>query len=89
LIQRHPILGRWFRQEWYRGRAEDRYRALRKNASVRTRYVHSDHALLTEEQTRLEPGVVDHKYYVAGIGIVKEITVRGGAESDQLVDILR
>jgi hypothetical protein len=88
-MQRHPVIGRWFRQEWYRGQAEDRYRLLRRNAYVKTRYLRSHHALLTEERTRLEPGVIDHKYYVAGVGTVKETTVRGGAETDQLVDILR
>jgi hypothetical protein len=27
-MQPRPQIGRWFRQEWYRGQAEDRYRAL-------------------------------------------------------------
>jgi hypothetical protein len=30
------------------------------------------HALRTEETTALEPGVVDNKYYVRGIGEVLE-----------------
>ena len=31
-------------------------------------------ALMTEEWTRLEPGVLDAKWYVKGIGQVKEAT---------------
>ena len=33
--------------------------------------------MLTEETTPLEPGIVDHKYYVQGIGTVKEQQVAG------------
>jgi hypothetical protein len=87
VMQRHPQLGRQFRQEWYAGHAEDRYRALCRSASVRVPYGSFRHALLTEERTDLEPGVVDHKYYVRGIGVVSERTVRGGTESLQLVSV--
>jgi hypothetical protein len=45
--------------------------------------------MLTEEKTPLEPGVVDHKYYVKGIGTVSEQQVAGApagqAESAELV----
>jgi hypothetical protein len=88
-IQARPQIGRWFRQEWYRGQAEDRYRALSTSAPVAVRYGRFRHALRTEERTNLEPGVVDNKYYVRGLGVVKELTVRGGTESLQLADVLR
>jgi hypothetical protein len=88
-MQPAPQIDRWFRQEWYRGQAEDRYRALSTSASVRVRYGSFTHALRTEEQTSLEPGVVDNKYYVRGIGVVKEITVKGGDETMQLVEVLQ
>jgi hypothetical protein len=45
--------------------------------------------MLTEETTPLEPKVVDHKYYVQGIGTVKEQQVAGArpgqGEETQLV----
>jgi len=87
--QRAAELGRWFRQEWSKGQAEDRYRALTTAASVTVPYGTFRKALRTEEQTDLEPGVVDNKYYVRGIGVVRELTVKGGTESLQLVDVLR
>jgi hypothetical protein len=43
--------------------------------------------MLIRETTPLEPGVVDHKIYVRGIGTVREETVRGGNERYQLVSI--
>ncbi len=46
-------------------------------------------AMLTKEWTPLEPGVIDHKYYVRGIGTVLEQTVKGGNERNELVSFRR
>ena len=56
---------------------------------MKTPAASSHRALLTKETTRLEPGVVDHKYYVRGIGTVLEQTVRGGDERNALVSFKR
>jgi hypothetical protein len=48
------------------------------NASVKTSYLTTSDALKTEEFSLLEPGILDNKYYVRGIGLVAERTVRGG-----------
>jgi hypothetical protein len=88
-VQAQPQIGRWFRQEWYRGQAEDRYRALSTSASVAVRYGSFRNTLRTEERTDLEPGVVDNKYYVRGLGVAKELSVKGGTEVLQLVDVIR
>jgi hypothetical protein len=85
----HPAVGQSFRQEAFRGEAEDRFRILDMAASVTTPALSSSNAMLTEETTPLEPGVIDHKYYVQGIGTVSEEQVAGAApgqaESTQLV----
>jgi hypothetical protein len=88
-VQARPQIGRWFRQEWYQGQAEDRYRTLSTSASVAVRYGRFSHALLTEERTDLEPGVIDNKYDVSGVSVVKELSVAGGTEVLELVDVLR
>jgi hypothetical protein len=88
-ITAHPRPGQAGRQEYYRGHAEDHFRVLRLHVRVKTPAVSSRHALLTEETTPLEPGVVDHKLYVRGIGTVRERTVRGGTESLTLVSYKR
>jgi hypothetical protein len=49
--------------------------------------IRSDHALLTKETSPLEPGIVDHKYYVRDVGDVREVTVKGGQERLHLVSI--
>ena len=85
----HPALGQSFQQEAFKDQAQDRFRILNLAASVATPAVSSRSAMLTEETTPLEPGVVDHKYYVQGIGTVSEQQVAGAppgqAESTQLV----
>jgi hypothetical protein len=81
-----PRAGQMFQQEHFRGHAEDRFKVLTRHASINTRYASfRHHALLTREWTPLEPGVVDHKWYVHGIGQVAEATVRGGNEHLELV----
>jgi hypothetical protein len=85
----HPAVGQSFQQEALRGEAEDRFRILDLMASVTTPAVTSSNAMLTEETTPLEPKVVDHKYYVQGIGTVVEQQVAGAppgqAETGRLV----
>jgi hypothetical protein len=65
----------------------DIFTVLRRDASVSVPLLSSRHALLTRETSPLEPGVVDHKYYVRDIGSVREITVRGGHERLWLVGL--
>ena len=85
----HPTVGQGGRQEFYKGHAQDQFRVLSLHASVQSPYVSSSRALLTEEWTPLEPGVLDHKLYVRGIGTVQEETVRGGVERALLVSVHR
>ena len=80
-----PRVGQSFRQEYLKGHAEDHFRVLDLHALAHTPAVDSSRALLTKEWTPLEPGVVDHKLYVRGIGLVDERTVHGGDERNVLV----
>ena len=73
----NPRVGQSFQQESFKGQAEDRFRILDLATSVTTPAVSSQNAMLTKETTPLEPGVVDHKYYVQGVGNVKEQQVAG------------
>jgi hypothetical protein len=85
----HPRVGERHRQELLRGHAEDRFQVVSLDAHVAVPFGTFDHALRTREWTPLEPGVIDAKYYVRGIGEVSEQTIRGGRESAQLVRIVR
>jgi len=86
-IPGHPRIGQSARQEYYKGHAEDHFQIVTLSTSVSVPYVTSRRALLTKEWTPLEPGVLDHKYYVRGIGTVKETSVTGPKEVNVLVSI--
>jgi len=82
-----PRAGESHRQEFYPGHAEDFFQVLARSAAVSVPYRSFPRALLTKEWTPLEPGVLDHKYYVQGIGTVKETTVKGPPEHMVLVAV--
>ena len=74
----HPHVGQSGRQEYYRGHAEDHF-------AVIGGFRHN--AVLTKEWTPLEPGTLDHKLYVRGIGVVLEQTEKGPNERNELVSV--
>jgi hypothetical protein len=85
LIPGTPEVGLVGRQEFRKGEAEDHFEVLDLKASVSVPFVSSRQALRTREWTPLEPGVIDNKYYVRGIGTVREIAVKGPVERLRLV----
>jgi hypothetical protein len=84
-ITADPRVGQSMRQEYFKGHAEDHFRVAKLGVQVKTPAVSSKSALLTEEFTPVEPGVLDHKVYVRGIGNVLEVTVKGPQERNTLV----
>jgi hypothetical protein len=88
MMQATPEVGRWFRQEWDAGQAEDRFRVLTTRARRTVPYGAFRHVLRTQERTRLEPDVVDNKYYVRGVGEIYEGAVKGGQEALRLVEVI-
>jgi hypothetical protein len=87
-MQARPQLGRRFRQEWYRGEAEDTFKTIDLSTRVKVPYGSFVNALRTEESTALEPAVLDNKYYVEGVGEVVETSVEGPTENLVLVDVI-
>jgi hypothetical protein len=80
----HPMVGMGGYQEYWKGQALDHYRILSLSASVKVPYGSFTKAMKTRETTVLEPGVVDRKFYVRGIGQVSETTAKGPTETSFL-----
>lgn len=87
VMKANPPLGVTYRQEYYAGHAEDMAKVLSRNKSVKVPYGSFARALETSEWTPLERGVVEHKYYVKGVGNVRTVMVKGGSEEEQLLSI--
>ena len=83
----HPQVGQSFKQESYKGHAEDRFRVESLTASVKVPYGSFDNVVKTTETSPLEPGVIDAKFYARGVGQVKEASVKGPRETSVLVSV--
>jgi hypothetical protein len=81
IMEATPRVGDTYRQENAPGVAEDMATVLSLTASVVTPFgSFYGNVLLTKEFSKLEPGVIDHKYYEPGIGLMKDKVVKGGQE---------
>jgi hypothetical protein len=85
IMEAVPTVPDGYRQEFYAGYAEDTAWVLSLGNAISVPYGHLHHVLLTMEWTRLEPDVVDQKYYARGIGLVAEVAVAGDQEVAKLV----
>ena len=86
-IPGHPRLGQTAQQEFLKGHAEDHFKVIGLFDTVAPSG--QANTLLTKEWTPLEPGVIDHKMYVRGIGNVLEQSQQGPDERNELVSIRR
>ena len=85
-----PRVGASFAQEHYAGHAEDHFRVVTLHASVTVPFgAYRATSLMTREWSPLEPGVRDGKWYVKGVGVVREATLKGPVEHDELVAFRR
>jgi hypothetical protein len=82
-----PRPGRSYRQEFYKGHAEDHFKVIGLFRTVTSSG--TKNAVLTQEWTPLEPATIDHKLYVRGIGTVLEQAEKGGNERAELVSITK
>jgi hypothetical protein len=76
-----------YRQELYRGHAEDQAWIVQRGFRVRVPYRTVKHVVRSFEWTRLESDVISMKLYAPGLGIVMEHDVAGGNERFVLVGV--
>jgi len=87
IMEANPQVGDFYRQEYYKGEAEDMAEVLSLTESVSVTHGSFDNLLMIREWTLLEPGIVEHKYYAPGVGLILEVMVEGGSEWVELVEI--
>ena len=83
-----PRVGDEYRQEYFPGHALDQARVLGSGGRVRVPAGSFEKTLLTVETSPIDPAH-ERKYYVAGLGDVKEQTVSGNHEQIRLVSVTR
>jgi len=73
-----PKDGMQYRQEYYKGEAEDNGEVLSTDEMVQSPYGQFDNALLTKDTNAIEPNVLEYKLYAKGVGPVLTLGVSGG-----------
>ncbi|QYJ16669.1 hypothetical protein Rxycam_02504 [Rubrobacter xylanophilus DSM 9941] len=92
VMQANPRVGDSYRQEYYRGHAEDMAEVLSTDASglndsVSVPYGSFHNVLMTKEWSPLEANVLEYKYYAAGVGEIGEEGVLGEPGQSVLVSV--
>lgn len=81
VMQANPVVNQTYRQEYYKGEAEDWATVLSLTESVSLPIGSYTDVLMTNEWAGLDnPPVYEHKYYARGIGFLMTKYVKGGFE---------
>ena len=67
-------------QEYYAGEAEDKGRVLSVAESVTVPFGSFENVVKTFDFSAIDPGLQEYKFYVGGVGFIKEINVKTGEE---------
>jgi len=89
ILPADPADGMRYRQEFYRGEAEDNGEILSTEEQVDVETGHYDDVILTKDITTIEPDVVEYKLYARNVGPVLVFGVSGGAGREELVALRR
>ena len=87
IMKAHLKIGDSWRQEYYKGEAEDRAEVLSLNETILVSYGSFNNCVKTRDWTELKPDVIENKYYSPGFGVVLTVMVKGGSERIELVNI--
>lgn len=82
-----PQPGQQYRQEYYKGHAEDNGEVMRTTEMVDVPFGHYEDVLTTRDTSAIEPGVVEYKFYARGVGPVMTLDIAGGAGREVLVSV--
>ena len=84
-VPANPRPGMEYRQEYYKGEAEDQGAVLSTSEQVQVPFGHFDGALMTRDTNPLEPRIEELKLYARGVGPVLALGISGGASREELV----
>jgi hypothetical protein len=80
-----PQVGMTYREEYYKGHAEDGAEIISTEALAKVPYGRFTNGVQTRNFSGIEPNVIEEKIYAKGVGVVLEITVSGGSDRAELL----
>lgn len=84
-----PRPGLRYRQEYYKGHAEDKGKVVSVKEQAEVPFGHFRRVLMTRDTNPLEPKNVEFKFYARGVGPVLAVGVSGGSDREELVSYRR
>ena len=87
IMPAEPADGMRYRQEYYRGEAEDNGEVLSVGEQAEVPFGHFEGVLLTRDTIAIEPDVLEYKLYAPKVGPVLVFGVSGGGGREELVDV--
>jgi hypothetical protein len=87
MLPADPVPGMRYRQEYYKGEAEDNGEVLSTAEMAEVPAGLYRNALLTKDTITIEPDVQEYKLYAPGVGPVLVLGVSGGSGREELVKI--
>jgi hypothetical protein len=87
LMEGNPQVGDTYREEYYLGHAEDEAEIVSVTEAVSVPYGSFSDVVKTKNTTKLEPDLLENKYYAKGIGSILEVDVAGGSGKVELLEM--
>jgi hypothetical protein len=91
IMPARPKVGRRYRQEYYKGHAEDKAQVLSRKEQVEVPFGHfrRGRVLMTRDLNPLKPKILEYKFFARGVGPVLAVGVSGGSDREELVSFRR
>ncbi len=89
IMPAHPRDGMAYRQEYYKGEAEDKAEVLSTEEQVEVPFGHFEGALMTRDLVPPEPKVSEYKLYARHVGPVLDVQTSGGSSREELISYSR
>jgi hypothetical protein len=85
ILPAEPEPGMTYRQEYYKGEAEDEGAIMMLDAQAEVPFGHFANTLMTQDTNPLEPKVLEFKFYARDVGPVLAVSVSGGSDREELL----
>ena len=89
IMPAHPKVGMRYRQEFYKGHAEDKAKIVSLRERVKVPLKRYRKTLMTLETNPLEPDVLEAKFYARGVGVVLAVGLSGDTDREELIRLRR
>lgn len=80
-----PKPGMKYRQEYYKGEAEDKGEIVSISEQAEVPFGHFRNVVMTKDTNPLEPKVLEFKFYARGVGPVLAVSVSGSSDREELL----